>query len=181
MYSIYSHNFNNKLEAQKITWVVCGCLEPYSSGSEEVWHSHLPYALMNIPKTKKPFAKVFSIKFGAVASFGSAKVSNPQKFSLQKSYFSPIHESFLPRKFPAIRYGVSVFSKIVLCFRAEHGYKYEWQLFSFMCCGGLRVLWWLETCFHSSQIPVLNTKLGQFMKINCKPCDIHFRLELFRL
>ena len=58
--------------------------------------SHLPYASMNIPKTKKLFAKVSSVKFGGVASFGSAKVSNQQKFSPQKSYFLPIHESFLP-------------------------------------------------------------------------------------
>ena len=49
------------------------------------------------------FAKVFSTKFGGMASFGAAKVSSPQKFSLQKSYFSPIHESFLPQKFPGIR------------------------------------------------------------------------------
>jgi len=41
------------------------------------------------------FVKVFSVKFEGVASFGAAKASNPQKFSLQKSYFSPIHESFL--------------------------------------------------------------------------------------
>ena len=33
-----------------------------------------------------------------------ARVNNPQKFSLQKSYFSPIRKSFLPQKFPAIRY-----------------------------------------------------------------------------
>ena len=50
------------------------------------------------------FAKVFSAKFGAVVSFGTVKASNPRKFSLRKSYFSPIRESFLPRKFTAIRY-----------------------------------------------------------------------------
>ena len=44
------------------------------------------------------FAKVFSTKFGGMASFGAAKVSNPQKFSLRKSYFSPIHESFFASK-----------------------------------------------------------------------------------
>ena len=49
------------------------------------------------------FAKAFSAKFGSVAYFGGAKASNPRKFSLRKSYFSPIRESFLPRKFPAIR------------------------------------------------------------------------------
>ena len=50
------------------------------------------------------FAKVFSAKFGGVVSFGTVKASNPQKFSLRKSYFSPIRESFLLRKFTAIRY-----------------------------------------------------------------------------
>ena len=39
-----------------------------------------------------------------MASFGAAQVSNLQKFSLRKSYFPPIRESFLPRKFPAMRY-----------------------------------------------------------------------------
>ena len=48
------------------------------------------------------FAKVFSAKFGGVASFGAAKASNPWKFSLQKLYFSPIHQSLLSRKFPNI-------------------------------------------------------------------------------
>ena len=33
------------------------------------------------------FAKVFTIKFGAIASFGTAKASNMQKFSPRKSYF----------------------------------------------------------------------------------------------
>ena len=42
------------------------------------------------------FAKLFSAKFGGMASVGAAKGSNPQKFSPRKSYFSPIHESFLP-------------------------------------------------------------------------------------
>ena len=47
------------------------------------------------------FAKVFSVKFGGVVSFGTAQASNPQKFSPRKS---PSYESFLPRKFSAIRY-----------------------------------------------------------------------------
>ena len=34
-----------------------------------------------------------------MASFGTAKANNPQKFSPQKLQ---IHRSFLPRKFPAI-------------------------------------------------------------------------------
>ena len=50
------------------------------------------------------FTKVFFAKFGAVASFGVAKVSNPRRFSPRKLYFSLTRESFLPQKFPAIRY-----------------------------------------------------------------------------
>ena len=50
------------------------------------------------------FVTVFSVKFGSVASFGAAKASNLRKFSQQKLYFSLIRESFLPRKFTAIRY-----------------------------------------------------------------------------
>ena len=47
------------------------------------------------------YTKIFSAKFGTWHSL--AKANNPQKFSPRKSYFSPICESFLPRKFPAIR------------------------------------------------------------------------------
>ena len=182
MYPIYSHNFNNKLEAQKITWVVCGCLEPYGSGSEEVRHSHLPYALMNIPKTKKLSQKFSPWNLGAWHPLAQQKWAICKSFLRKNRIFHQFVKVFSLESFPlyGIRYGVSVFSKIVLCFRAEHGYKYEWQFF-FVCCGGLRVLWWLETCFHSSQILVLNTRLRQFIKINCKACDIHFRLGLFRL
>ena len=50
------------------------------------------------------FTKVFSAKFGGVMSFGTAKVSNPRKFSLWKLYFSPIRKSLLPQKFPTIQY-----------------------------------------------------------------------------
>ena len=50
------------------------------------------------------FAKVFSAKFGGMAFFGAGQASNLRKFSLGKTYFSPIRESFLPRKFPTIRY-----------------------------------------------------------------------------
>ena len=46
---------------------------------------------------------IFSIKFGGVVSFGMAQVNNLHKFSPQKSIFTPIHESFLPRKFPTIK------------------------------------------------------------------------------
>ena len=48
--------------------------------------------------------KCFLHKIWGVASFGTAKVSNPRKFSPQKSYSSQIRKSFLPQKFPAIRY-----------------------------------------------------------------------------
>ena len=37
-------------------------------------------------------------------TFGAAKASNLQSFSPRKSYFSPICESFLPWKFPAMQY-----------------------------------------------------------------------------
>ena len=50
------------------------------------------------------FAKVFSPKFGGMASFGTAKASNQQKFSSRKLYFSSIRESFLSWKFPSIWY-----------------------------------------------------------------------------
>ena len=48
------------------------------------------------------FTKVFRAKFGGAPSFGAAKVSNQQKFSPWKSYFSLIRESFLTWKFPAM-------------------------------------------------------------------------------
>ena len=44
------------------------------------------------------FTKVFSAKFGGVAPLAL------QKRAIRKSYFSPIRESFLSQKFPAIRY-----------------------------------------------------------------------------
>ena len=37
----------------------------------------------------------------------AAPASNPRSFLRQKSYFPPIHERFLPQKFPIIRYSVS--------------------------------------------------------------------------
>ena len=72
---------------------------------------HIPYSgKLSREKTFANFtvlwliAKVFSAKFGSVASFGTAKANNQRKFSPQKSYFSPVHESFLPQKFPAVQY-----------------------------------------------------------------------------
>ena len=46
----------------------------------------------------------FFPKFGGMASFGTAKASNLQKFSSRKLYFSSIRESFLSWKFPSIWY-----------------------------------------------------------------------------
>ena len=50
------------------------------------------------------FAKVFSVKFGGVASFGAAKASNPQKFSPQKLYFHQSVKVFSLKSFPL--YGI---------------------------------------------------------------------------
>ena len=46
-----------------------------------------------------PFMKVFSVKFGNMASFGAAQASNLRKFSPQKLYFLPICESFLCKNY----------------------------------------------------------------------------------
>ena len=51
-----------------------------------------------------PFVKVFFAKFGSVVSFGTAQASNPRTFFSWISSFSPICESFLPQKYPAIRH-----------------------------------------------------------------------------
>ena len=76
---------------------------------ENVFGVKLKYLLMetfkgeNFRKFRRFVAicESFSIKFGGVVSFGTAKASNPRNHSLQKSHFSPIRESFLSRKFPA--------------------------------------------------------------------------------
>ena len=46
----------------------------------------------------------FLCEIWGMVSFGTAKVSNPRKFSPRKSCFTPICESFLPRKLPV--YGI---------------------------------------------------------------------------
>ena len=60
--------------------------------------------------------KIFAIreKYGDMASFGGiiSGTSNLQKFSARKFYFPPICKSFLPRKFPAIRYSGMVWYKL---------------------------------------------------------------------
>ena len=48
--------------------------------------------------------KSFLCKIWGCGVLWGGKVSNPRKFFLRKSYFSPIRESFRPRKFPAIWY-----------------------------------------------------------------------------
>ena len=49
------------------------------------------------------YAKVFCVKFGAWHSWRGKSEQSPKVFSM-KIIFSPIHESFLPRKFPTIQY-----------------------------------------------------------------------------
>ena len=82
-----------------------------------VWYNTWGFTEHNIPYSRKLsrektfanftvlwlFAKVFSTKFGGVVSFGAAQANNPRKFSQRKPSFSPLHESFLPWKFPAIQ------------------------------------------------------------------------------
>ena len=51
-----------------------------------------------------PSAKVFSTKFQACHTHYATTFNIPQKFSPRNAPFPPIRESFLPRKFPAIRY-----------------------------------------------------------------------------
>ena len=61
------------------------------------------------------FTKVFSAKFGGMASFGMAKASNLRKFS---SYFSLICKSFFPQKLPAIQYNwLQVDLRLVKCLK----------------------------------------------------------------
>ena len=52
------------------------------------------------------FAKVFSVKFGGVASFCGTSKQSAKVFSA-KIFFPPIHESLLLRKFPAIQYSIT--------------------------------------------------------------------------
>ena len=71
----------------------------------------LPYsAKLSREKTFTNFAalepptKVFSMKFGHAIYPPMTAFSIPRKFSPWNDNFLPIHESFLPQKFPAIRY-----------------------------------------------------------------------------
>ena len=67
------------------------------------------YARPNIERRKVSREKNFAIRksfpakiWGAWRPLEQQKRGNPRKFSPRKSYFSPICESFLPRKFPAL-------------------------------------------------------------------------------
>ena len=74
-----------------------------------------------------PFMKVFSVKFGNMASFGAAQASNLRKFSPQKLYFLPICESFLPQKFSAIRYLTEVlhyYSTLSVVTQSQYAMEY---------------------------------------------------------
>ena len=62
------------------------------------------------------FAKVFSMKFGGVASFGRHQRAIYESFLRKKSYFPPIRERFLPQKFPAIWYMSRNYLVIVVSF-----------------------------------------------------------------
>ena len=59
------------------------------------------------------FVKVFSAKFGNKMFFGAAKLSNPQKFSLQKFIFTSLWK-FSPSK--VSRYTVYVELKATVCY-----------------------------------------------------------------
>ena len=48
--------------------------------------------------------KSFLCEMGGMASFGNETSEGSQSFSLKKSYFPPIHASFLPQNFPTIQY-----------------------------------------------------------------------------
>ena len=54
------------------------------------------------------YTQKFLREIWGVALFGTAKATNPRKFSPRKTYFSPIRESFLPQKFPTIqKFGIT--------------------------------------------------------------------------
>ena len=143
MYPIYSQNFNNKLEAQKITWAVCGCLEPYGSGSEEVRHSHLPYALMNIPKTKKAICKSFLCK---IWGHGILWLSKSEQSA--KIVFFTNSWKFSPSKVSRYTvYGMEFQFSVKLCYVSEQNMVINMNGNSSSCavvgwefCGGWRLV-----------------------------------------
>ena len=95
----------------KITSVIIKNLVSITTTASGLFSRKVPYnGKLLREKTFANFAVLWLfIKFspwnlGGVGSFSTAQASNLWKFSPQKSYFLPICESFLPRKFPAIWY-----------------------------------------------------------------------------
>ena len=95
-----SSEIHNIHECTKVRKLGCACT------SFTIWAWLLPYSgKLSRKKTFANFASYLQkLKFGGMAFFGTAKVSNHRKFSPRKSYFLPIRESFLPWKVPAIQY-----------------------------------------------------------------------------
>ena len=60
----------------------------------------------------QPSAKVFSTKFWACHTHYATSFNIPRKFSPQNAPLLPICESFLLRKFPAIRYMPTVLTPV---------------------------------------------------------------------
>ena len=83
-------NVEELLQVQKRVYPYCGKLSREKSFAN--------FAVLWL------FAEVLSVKFGGVASFGAAKVSNLQKFSPWKSYFHQFVKVFSLERFPL--YGI---------------------------------------------------------------------------
>ena len=57
------------------------------------------------------FTRVFSTKFGSVASFGTGTANNPHNLFWQKSFFFPINsQKFSPAKF--LLYGTCIYETV---------------------------------------------------------------------
>ena len=100
--SLERHMHKCQYAAQGVQSGIEVCYHPYNS---DVIVQQETFEGENFRKFRNLwlFVEVFFAKFWGMASFGTAKVSNPRKFSLRKSYFSPIRESLLPQKFSAIQ------------------------------------------------------------------------------
>ena len=102
------------------------CVVPYS-GKLSREKTFMDFAFLWL------FAKVFSVKFGGVASFGTAQASDQRRFSLRKLYFSPIHKVFSLESF--LLYGI------------QHTVYGEWQdLGTRLGCGHLNNCHLLKFC-----------------------------------
>ena len=104
-YIKWRHNFANLLRDAYVT-ITTWCNTSY----QLVYHPCISDLLLCSGKLSsekfREFVAIcesFSVKFGDLALFGSP-ASNTRKFSLRKSYFPPVCESFLPRKFLTIQY-----------------------------------------------------------------------------